>query len=188
MAPSTLPKEMQAIQVKEYNKPYQLATVPVPTELGPNDLLVKVAVASNCHTDGMVQSGVFGSALPLIASHEGSGTVVAVGADAAASFKEGDRVMCGLPMHACGKCADCHGPEDQRQYCSNLEGFVGVTLDGCFAEYVRVDAATTTALPDEVSFLSAAPLACAGRTIWRGVSQTGLKKGEWVCIVGSGGG
>jgi len=43
-------------------------------------------------------------------------------------------------------------------------------------------------MPNEVTFESAAPLACAGRTIWRGVTQADLKAGEWICLVGSGGG
>jgi Zn-dependent alcohol dehydrogenase len=65
------------------------------SDLEPLDLLVKVAVASNCHTDSMVQAGTFSTKLPCTASHEGSGTVVAVGSDVK-EFKAGDRVMCGL--------------------------------------------------------------------------------------------
>lgn len=61
-------------------------------------------------------------------------------------------------------------------------------LDGFFAEYALCDARTSTILPNEISFLSASPLACAGRTVWRGVEQAGLKPGQWLAIVGSGGG
>lgn len=185
-----LPSKMKAVQVVEYNKPYKINTVDVPSELGPHDLLVKVAVASNCHTDGMVQAGTFGTKLPCTGSHEGSGTVAAAGdvAKEQFGFKEGDRVMCGIMYQPCDTCVDCLGEVPQVQYCQHIKGLVGVTIDGAFAEYVRVDARTTTKLPDEVTFLSAAPLACAGRTIWRGVLQTGLKAGEWVVIVGSGGG
>jgi D-arabinose 1-dehydrogenase-like Zn-dependent alcohol dehydrogenase len=180
---------MKAVQVTAYNKPYSLNTVPVPSDLRPTDLLVKVAVASHCHTDGMVQAGTFGTKLPVTASHEGSGTVVAIGSNVK-DFSIGDRVMCGLPLHPCGKCPDCTtGPENQRQYCIKLEGHVGVHVDGCFAEYVRVDSRSTTPMPDSVSFLSAAPLACAGRTAWRSVSQAGLEEeGQWIAFVGSGGG
>ncbi|KAI1417933.1 GroES-like protein [Hypoxylon sp. FL1857] len=163
-----IPAEMKAIQVTAYNEPYKLNTVPVPT-LGPRDLLVKVAVASYCHTDGMVASGVFHTRLPVTASHEGAGTIVAIGTEVKPShFKPGDRVMCGLPLHPCGH--------------------VGVHIDGCFAEYVRVDERFTTKLPDEVRLRDAAPLACAGRTIWRGVKMADLKAGEWLAIIGSGGG
>ncbi|KAI0484145.1 GroES-like protein [Xylariaceae sp. FL0804] len=184
-----IPSEMRALQLTEFHKPYTLrSAVPVPTP-GPHDLLVKVAVASHCHTDLMVQEGVFNGKLPMIPSHEGAGTVVAVGSDVTA-FRIGERVMCGLPLHPCGSCEDCLSPPEAgwRQYCTQVEGHVGVHVDGCLAEYVRVDARRTTALPDGVGLLAAAPLACAGRTVWRGVNQADLKPGEWLAIVGSGGG
>lgn len=178
---------MRAIQVTAYHAPYQLNTIPVPSALSPHDLLLKIAVASNCHTDSMVRDGIFHTALPVTASHEGAGTVVAVGS-AVTNFNIGDRVMAGIPLHPCGRCHDCLGPERQVQYCEKIKGHVGVTTDGCFAEYARVDSRSSTVLPDAVSFMSAAPLACAGRTVWRAVLQTELKAGEWVCFVGSGGG
>ncbi|KAK3326002.1 chaperonin 10-like protein [Apodospora peruviana] len=182
---------MKAAQVVKYNAPYSITTVPVPTshELGPYDLVVKVAVASHCHTDGMVRSGIFGTKLPCTGSHEGAGTVVLVGSSVS-DFKPGDRVMCGLPLHPCGKCLDCtSSPEaKQRQYCTQVDGHIGIHIDGCFAEYVRVDARSSTPVPDTVSLLSAAPLACAGRTVWRAVEQAELKAGQWLAIVGSGGG
>lgn len=162
--------------------------MPVPKDLAPQDLLVKVAVASNCHTDSMVQKGIFEPPLPCTASHEGSGTVVAVGSSVDPS-RVGQRVMCGLPYHPCGECEDCtQGPENRRQYCANVKKHCGVLGDGFFAEYAVVDGSNTTPLPDEVTFEAAAPLACAGRTIWRGVDQAKLKPGQWIALVGSGGG
>ncbi|KAK7962954.1 chaperonin 10-like protein [Apiospora aurea] len=190
--PPSVPDQMQAVQVVKHNEPYRLRSVPVPSsaaadELGPHDLLVKVAAASYGHTDGMVAAGVFGDRLPVTASHEGSGTVVRAGS--ASGFEVGERVMCGLPFHPCGECADCRGGQGpQEQYCPDVQGHVGVHIDGCFAEYVRVDARFTTKLPRGVSLLSAAPLACAGRTVWRAGLQTELKMGQWIAIVGSGGG
>lgn len=135
----------------------------------------------------MVLHGTFGTSLPCIASHEGAGTVVAIGSDVT-GFKVGSRVMCGLPYHPCGKCADCTGPETQRQYCTHIGGHSGVQRDGFFAEYAIVDSRTSTLLPDAVTLQSAAPLACAGRTIWAGVLAANLKKGQTIALVGSGGG
>ena len=189
MSSKSIPKEMKSIQVVEYNKPYKINTVPVPTSLSPHDLLIKIAVASNCHTETLVSAGVFGTKLPCTASHEGSGTVADLGSAAKdAGFKVGDRIMCGIPYQPCGECGDCKGGRGTEQYCTNVKGMNGVTIDGYFAEYAKVDCRTSTKLPDAVTFLSAAPLACAGRTIWRGVLQTGLESGQWVVIVGSGGG
>lgn len=184
---SNIPKEMLAAQVVEFNKPYKVHKIPVPSELAPHDLLIKVAVASLCHTDFMVSEGVMGTELPCTGSHEGSGTVVAVGSDVA-GFREGDRVMAGIIYHPCGTCPDCLGPEDYSQYCPRSGGYVGVTTHGCFAEYARIDSRTAAVLPDKVSFETAAPLACAGCTIYRGVVLSGVKKGEWLAMTGSGGG
>lgn len=103
-------------------------------------------------------------------------------------FKPGDRVMCGLPYDRCGDCDDCRGPEDYRQYCPHKKGFLGVTMAGAFADYVVCDGREAARLPDGMSFATAAPLACAGCTIYRGVVQARLKKGQWLGIVGSGGG
>ncbi|KAI1213653.1 GroES-like protein [Annulohypoxylon truncatum] len=208
---SPLPTHMKALQITSFNEPYTLtSSVPVPTALGPRELLVKVAAASYCHTDGMVAAGVFRTRIPATASHEGAGTVVRVG-EGVRGFGVGDRVMCGLPLGPCGRCGDCVGEEGDEeeggeeregegsegetetgfeQYCAHTQGHVGVHIDGCFAEYVRVDERFTTTLPPELSFVEAAPLACAGRTAWRGVrlAVDGARRGEWLLIVGSGGG
>lgn len=55
-------------------------------------------------------------------------------------------------------------------------------------EYLVVDGREAAKIPDGMSFVTAAPLACAGVTSWRGVKQCELKPGEWIGIVGSGGG
>ncbi|KAI0376374.1 GroES-like protein [Hypomontagnella monticulosa] len=184
--PPSTPAQMKALQVTAFHQTYKLVTVPVPA-VGPFDLLVKVAVASYCHTDSLVVAGIFGTKLPITASHEGAGTVAAIGSQVT-GFRPGDRVMCGIPIHPCGKCTDCVGPDEFRHYCLRADGHVGLHVDGCFAEYVLVDARFSTKLPDLVTFAAAAPLACAGRTIWRGVKMADLAPGQWLLLVGSGGG
>lgn len=135
----------------------------------------------------MVAKGSFGTKLPCIASHEGTGTVVALGSDVL-DFKQGDRVMVSPPRDRCGHCPDCLGPEGYRQYCPNISGHVGVTMNGAFAEYMVADARESAVLPDNLSFETAAPLACAGATVYRAILQTGLIQGETVGLVGAGGG
>lgn len=122
-----------------------------------------MAVGSLCHTDGMVKDGIMGTPLPCIASHEGAGTVVKVG-HAIKEFEVGDRILCNLAYHRCGICPDCQGPERDTQYCKKAQ-HLGVTRDGSFAEYEVVDGRECCMLPDNLSFQSAAPLACAGTTV-----------------------
>lgn len=96
--------------------------------------------------------------------------------------------MAGIPLGFCHSCINCKGQNDWHQYCPNTGGLIGVTAQGCFAEYIVADAETSCHIPDKVSFASAAPLACAGITIYRAVIVAGVKKGGWLAIVGAGGG
>ncbi|KAF2266389.1 GroES-like protein [Lojkania enalia] len=133
-----LPHKMLAAQVIQFRTPHKLQQAPVPKDLAPNDLLIKVAVASLCHTNFMVQEGIMGTTVPCTASHEGAGAVVATGSVVNESdFKIGDRVMAGILYHPCGICSNCQGPEKYSQYCAHISGYLGVTMDGFFAEYAR---------------------------------------------------
>jgi propanol-preferring alcohol dehydrogenase len=60
-------------------------------------------------------------------------------------------------------------------------------MDWAFAEYLIVGARTSVHVPDSMSFKSAAPLACAGCTIYRSIVVFEVKKGGWLAIVGSSG-
>jgi alcohol dehydrogenase, propanol-preferring len=193
LAEENIPPRMLAAQlVKHESAPVvQEARTPDPNQLGPHDLLLRTGVASLCHTDLMVQAGFMPAlnGLPLTMSHEGTGTVVARGS-AVKGFQLGDRVMSGITFHPCGKCEACNPPpgKDWAQYCFSNGGATGITSDGAFAEYHVVDARTSCKCPDEVPFLTAAPLACAGVTVYRAVkiaSETVSPDG-WLAIVGAG--
>ena len=81
------------------------------------------------------------------------------------------------------------GPNDWHQYCENCEGMIGVMkADGAFADYHVADSRTTCHVPGDVSLIGAAPLACAGCTIYRAIKVAEAKEGEWLAIVGAGGG
>ncbi|KAH8814935.1 chaperonin 10-like protein [Xylogone sp. PMI_703] len=186
---ANIPETMLACQVVEYNKPYKIHTVPTPkpSQLKPWEMLVRVAVASLCHTDFMLLSGIFTTDLPCTGSHEGAGTVAAVGSSIT-DFKIGDRILCGLTYGRCGQCEDCTGPDPQTQYCRFGKASIGIARDGNFADYVVIDGREASHLPDNLSFRSAAPFACAGITIWGGLVKAALQPGQWVAIVGAGGG
>ncbi|KIW27763.1 uncharacterized protein PV07_07471 [Cladophialophora immunda] len=188
-----VPSEMLAAQLVEFKAApvVQKTKAPTPSDLGPYDLLLRTAVASLCHTDLMVQAGFMPlkHGLPMTLSHEGTGVVVAAGASVE-EFQPGDRVMSGITFHGCGHCDNCLAPADRdwKQYCFDTDGATGVMTDGAFAEYHVVDARMSCKVPEGVSLLTAAPLACAGVTVYRGLKVSGLGAGDWVAIVGAGGG
>lgn len=97
MAPAT----MKAIQVRQYNEPYQVSEVPVPRPQ-PHQVLVRIKAAGYCHTDAMVLNGEFNTPLPFIGSHEPAGVVEEIGADVQ-GFQVGDRVGCINFDSVCGK-------------------------------------------------------------------------------------
>lgn len=129
--------------------------------------------------------------LPIIPSHEPTGVIVALGDKAAKTnapgedkpFKIGDRVGAIAFDHCCGECSDCK--IGKNIYCEK-HGMTGVTSDGAFAEYQSKDQAFTFRLPDKLSFDAAAPLCCAGLTIYSAIKQCKLEKGQRLAIVGAG--
>ncbi|KAH0529027.1 hypothetical protein TsFJ059_003829 [Trichoderma semiorbis] len=186
-----LPKAMRAAIVNEFHEPYQIQdSYPRPEVVDGHDIVIRVAAASFCHTDIMVLDGQFSSSLKQHAgSHEPTGTIVSLGADAAAlGFKLGDRIAALGWRGLCGECVDCKGPVEKRYYCQFMKGYVGTTLPWAFSDFTVVDARYAVVLPDTMSFVTAAPLTCAGATAWRAVQSTKAQPGEWIGIVGSGGG
>ncbi|KAF2175422.1 GroES-like protein [Zopfia rhizophila CBS 207.26] len=156
---------------------YKFLHVPALKDLSLKDLLIKVAVASLCHTDFMVREGLIGTTPPCTGSHKGSGTVVAT-RPSVKDFKIGDRAMAGVLYHVCGACGDCLGPDNYTQYCQRSGGSLGVTTHGYFAEHARVDATQTAKKPGRVSFETAIPLACTGYTVWQSILRGWTQEGR----------
>lgn len=173
---------MKAARVLAYHQPYSIEKVEIPT---PNEdqLLVKTGAAGFCHTDLMIKDGDFHSPLPITGSHEPCGTVVEVGSEVK-GFKKGDRIGTLPFMHPCGECPDCKS--GTYIYCDQMKGAMGIDTDGAFGEYFVCDPQSSVHLPDSLSFEHAAPLFCAGATIYNAIKRTNLKKGDILGIVGLG--
>ncbi|KAH7000543.1 chaperonin 10-like protein [Ilyonectria destructans] len=189
---TSVPKKMKALRLVKFNENYQLqGDVPVPSP-GPGELLVRVAAAGFCHTDYQVYEGAYGTELPFTGSHEPAGTVAALGPEVPTDWKVGDRVGVLNFRKPCGSCNGCEwrsvtvGSLDAR-YCENKTMNGIVKSDGGFAEYMITSHYALVHLPDNLSFEQAAPLMCAGATVWNAIKQTNLKKGQTIAIVGIGG-
>ncbi|OAL26762.1 hypothetical protein AYO22_04115 [Fonsecaea multimorphosa] len=181
---SEIPKTMKAVQLVGWKKPYELHEIPVP-DIGDSDLLVKADAAGFCHTDYQVWEGVYESPTPIVPSHEPVGTIVAVGPKVQDKWKVGQRIGALLFRHQCHSCLSCKVNNDIR-FCENID-FAGLKADGGMAEYFIADGNNSVLLPDEVDFVNAAPLMCAGATTWAAIESSGVQPGAPIGIVGIGG-
>ena len=86
-------------------------------ELGPKDILIKIAYCGVCHSDVHQARDEWGGAIfPMVPGHEIVGTVTKIGADVK-KFKVGDTVGVGCMVDSCQHCENCH--EGLEQYCDN---------------------------------------------------------------------
>jgi propanol-preferring alcohol dehydrogenase len=175
---------MKAAVVHKLGGPLTIEDVPVP-EIGPGQILVKVEASGVCHTDLHAANGDWPvkPQPPFIPGHEGVGFVAGVGRGVTA-VKEGDRV--GVPwLHtACGHCMSC--TTGWETLCGAQKN-TGYGVNGGFAEFVCADPNYVGHLPDALEFGAAAPVLCAGVTVYKGLKETEVRPGEWVAISGIGG-
>ena len=178
---------MKAAVLRQFKSPLVIEDVPRPS-VGANDLLIRVEACGVCHSDLHVADGdwpQFASItkMPLILGHEIAGRVVEKGG-AVREFQIGDRV--GMPWiyWTCGECEFCH--EGNENLCAKQK-ITGVTVDGGFAEYVKAPASHTTKIPEGLPAAEAAPLFCAGVTVYRALKQAQISRGQRLAIFGIGG-
>lgn len=175
---------MKAAVVRAFGQPLEIDELAVP-EVPPGQVLVKVMASGVCHTDLHAAEGDWPvkPSLPFIPGHEGTGYVARVGAGVK-HLKEGDRV--GVPwLHtACGHCEHCMGGWET--LCDHQQ-MTGYTVNGGYAEYVLADPGYVGHLPAGLDFAPAAPVLCAGVTVYKGLKVLDCKPGDWVAISGIGG-
>ncbi|KAF4419899.1 hypothetical protein F53441_14412 [Fusarium austroafricanum] len=178
----------------KYNKPYALGERPLPS-IKDTDILVRIHAAGFCHSDLQALQGEFAKPAPigLIPSHEIAGVVAKLGSKYKGDLKVGDRVGVLNFKHSCGSCVGCRltkrrGEDLDPRFCDERET-CGFLHDGGFAEYAAADPETIVKLPDSITFEQAAPLTCAGATVWGSLegATSGLAKGEKIAIIGIGG-
>jgi D-arabinose 1-dehydrogenase-like Zn-dependent alcohol dehydrogenase len=198
MASSTLPTDMKAQHLTAFNKPYELAVVPLPEPTEPNDVLIRVLAASYCHTDAVLAAGQmpgYPGSFPHVGSHEFAGEIVELPAGSGSGLKVGDIVgvpgRSYKPCGACFECADPTGldpdPPGYSVYCAKAENN-GISRAGGFQEYAVVDARQLAPAPRGMRPVDIAVLMCAGVTIYAALKRCGLRPGQRVGIMGCGGG
>jgi len=175
---------MQAAVVAAVNGPWEVKNVPEP-KAGPGQVLVKMRASGICYTDVHQTLGHLpGLTFPRILGHEPVGEVVSVGAGVH-SRKVGDRVGVAWVQGSCGRCEQClrgHG-----LFCVVAPEATGIQMQGGHAELMPMNADATMLIPDGVSYEQAAPIFCAGYTVYSGLRWANPKPHERVAVLGIGG-
>lgn len=160
-----------------------------------DDIAVRVDFCGVCHSDLHAIHGLtphMADDSGLVAGHEFTGTVVALG-DGVAGFRVGDAVAVGTLVDSCGECAMCligqenfcqRGPVSTYGGKDRVDG--SVTKGGYSREYVLSERFAYH-LPETLEPAAAAPLMCAGITMWEPLRAAGAGAGTRVAVAGLGG-
>ena len=178
---------MKAAILADFGQPLRIEDVPQPVPEA-DEVLIQVEVCGVCHSDLHIVHGDLpgfraGTKPRLIPGHEVVGRVVGKGA-AVQHLALGDRVGVAWLHSACGVCEQC------REGLENLcrKGVVtGLMVDGGYAEFMRAKASHALRVPDALSSAQAAPLFCAGVTVYRALKNAQAAAGQRIAIFGIGG-
>ena len=173
---------MQAAVVPVKAGSWQVENVPQP-QPGPGQVLVKMHASGICYTDVHQTLGHLPGSFPRILGHEPVGEIVAVAPDVT-TRKVGDRVGSAWIQSTCGRCEWCQ--RGRRMFCPYLKG-TGGDAQGGHAEFMPMNADATYLIPDKVSFEQAAPIFCAGYTVYSGLRWARPQPHERVAVLGIGG-
>ncbi|KAJ6023958.1 hypothetical protein N7540_004755 [Penicillium herquei] len=175
---------MRAAQWDPTQKKAVVNIIPVPKP-GPNQILVKMASASLCHSDLMSISRP-DLTVPFTIGHEGAGYVHHLGANCQdKGFKTGDPI--GF-LYINGCCFECEGCMVHNTLCTNGKPAVAGFGDfGFFQEYAAVDWQNIIHLPEALDPKKSSAIFCAGITAFHAVDTCDLKKGQWLAVIGAGG-
>jgi D-arabinose 1-dehydrogenase-like Zn-dependent alcohol dehydrogenase len=176
-----MPK-MKAVQVSKPGANLELVEKNIP-DPSRNQVRIKVEACGICHSDALVKEGLWRIQYPRIPGHEIAGRIDAVGADVT-NWKPGQRVGVGWHGGHDFTCDACRRGDFIN--CQN-EQITGFSYDGGYAEYIVVPAEAVASIPDDLPAPDAAPLLCAGITVFNALRNSGARAGDLVAVQGIGG-
>ena len=174
---------MKAIQVSKPGGNFELVERNIP-EPGRGQVRIKVEACGICHSDALVKEGHWpGIQYPRVPGHEIAGRIDAVGADVT-NWKPGQRVGVGWHGGHCFVCGACR--RGDFVLCQNGK-ITAISHDGGYAEYMVSPVEAVAAMPDNLPADEAAPLLCAGITVFNALRNAGARPGDLVAVQGIGG-
>ena len=180
-----------AYAAKNATGPLEPTTI-VRRDLGPRDVLIEIKYAGICHSDIHTARGEWGPAsYPIVVGHEIAGVVAEIGPEVD-KHAPGDRVGVGCLVDSCRECSSCR--QGLEQYCLNGNigtygsvGRDGEPTAGGYSTHIVVDQDFVLRIPAGLELDVAAPLLCAGITLYSPLNHWNAGPGKKVAIIGLGG-
>lgn len=185
--------EVLAYATDDHNAEFHRTTI-TRREPGPTEVYFEIKYAGICHSDIHTARAEWGPAIyPLVPGHEIVGIVTKIG-DEVTKFTVGDKVGIGCFVDSCRECEQCKAGHEQ--FCTakpytiwtyNSIGRDGLPTAGGYSQAITVEQDYVIRIPDEIPFDTAAPLLCAGITLYSPLKRWGAGPGKKVAIIGMGG-
>jgi D-arabinose 1-dehydrogenase-like Zn-dependent alcohol dehydrogenase len=174
---------MKAVQISKPGGNFEVVERPI-RQPGRGQVRIKVEACGICHSDALVKEGHWpGMQYPRVPGHEIAGRIDAVGADVT-QWKPGQRVGVGWHGGHCFQCDPCRRGDFIN---CKFEKITAIHFDGGYAEYMVAPAEAVALMPDDLPADEAAPLMCAGITVFNALRNSGARAGDLVAVQGIGG-
>ena len=174
---------MKAVQISKPGGNFEVVERPIP-EPGRGQVRIKVEACGICHSDALVKEGMWpGLQYPRVPGHEIAGRIDKIGPDVTL-WKPAQRVGVGWHGGHCFECEPCRRGDFVN---CKFEKITAIHFDGGYQEYMVAPAEAVAAMPDDLPADEAAPLLCAGITVYNALRNSGAHSGELVAVQGIGG-
>lgn len=181
----------RSLAVSAPSAKFEAVEMPLP-QVGEYDVRIEIAYSGICHSDiHQARDEWFAGIFPMVPGHEIAGVVAEVGSKVT-KFKVGDRAGVGTFVDSCKVCSSCLSGD--QNYClkGNVQTYNGRHYDGTptyggYAKQIVVNENYTLHIPQALALDVAAPLLCAGITLYSPLVHWGAGPGKKVAILGLGG-
>lgn len=190
-----MPTTVKAVGAKAENSPIEPLEIQRRDVL-PEDVRVGIEYSGICHSDIHTVRGDWGDMpYPVVPGHEIIGRVLEVG-DKVTRHKVGDLVGVGVIVNSCGECENCLDGDDH--FCQGPTGPLltfgeadpytpGSFTQGGYSREIVTTEKFVYRIPENLDKAAAAPLLCAGITVYSPLKHWGAGPGKTVGVVGIGG-
>lgn len=183
--------QVNAIAAMSATEPLQRTTIER-REVGEHDVLIAIKYAGICHSDIHTVRGEWHPVTyPIVVGHEIAGVVEQVGSGVT-KHQVGDHVGVGCFVDSCRECENCTSGRDQ--YCTggsvgtyDSVGRDGEPTAGGYSTHIVVDENYVLRIPASIPLEQAAPILCAGVTLYSPLKHWQAGPGKHIGIVGLGG-